>query len=226
MKKRLLITAGVLCLVFCFCLPVMAATGGQIMATFSGSKIMLDGIQVSTKNAEPVTINGTTYLPVRTVAEALDLNVDWDANSNTILINSVAPQNLQQDNINSEYSEKPQQQVGYIIYEENGIKITYNGITKDDFWPEGYNVNLKIENTTDKRYEVQVRDFSVNGIMANEFFSCTVAGGKIAFDDITFYNLSEQGITEPIKSVEFYFHIYNADDWTERFGSGIIHIGA
>lgn len=35
---------------------------------------------------EPFTINGTTYLPVRAVANALDLEVGWDGETSTVLL--------------------------------------------------------------------------------------------------------------------------------------------
>lgn len=52
-------------------------------------KITLDGEQITPTDAngvvvEPFIIDGTTYLPVRAVADAMGLSANWDANTNTV----------------------------------------------------------------------------------------------------------------------------------------------
>lgn len=71
---------------------------------------------------------------------------------------------------------------------------------------------------------VQVRNLSVNGIMADSIFSSTVAAGKTANDEIVVYNMDESGITAPITSAEFNFHVFSNDDWTDAFDSAAINI--
>ena len=56
---------------------------------YNNIKITLNGIIIEPKDAngnvfEPFIIDGTTYLPVRTIGNALELKVNWDENSNTI----------------------------------------------------------------------------------------------------------------------------------------------
>ena len=65
---------------------------------YNNIKISLNGQEIQPKDAngnyvEPFTINGTTYLPVRAVANALGINVDWDGNTNTVILSNalVAP---------------------------------------------------------------------------------------------------------------------------------------
>lgn len=58
---------------------------------YNDIKIDINGSKVLPKDAngnyvEPFIINGTTYLPVRAVANALDIQVDWDDNTNTVLL--------------------------------------------------------------------------------------------------------------------------------------------
>lgn len=50
----------------------------NIKVSLNGASIPLNG------NNEPFIIDGTTYLPVRAISEALNLQVDWDASSNTV----------------------------------------------------------------------------------------------------------------------------------------------
>jgi len=69
------------------------ADGGTrtIEVNYSNIKITLDGKQITPRDGkgdivEPFTYNGTTYLPVRGIATALGLAVDWDSTTNTVLL--------------------------------------------------------------------------------------------------------------------------------------------
>ena len=47
----------------------------------------MDGQQVSTnRNNEPFIYNGTTYLPIRAVGEAVGKQVSWDGRTNTVYL--------------------------------------------------------------------------------------------------------------------------------------------
>ena len=63
-------------LVFCLGTPAFASTVRQLEASYSGIRIILDGVEVTPEDVngnpvEPFAVKGTTYLPVRAVAEAL-----------------------------------------------------------------------------------------------------------------------------------------------------------
>lgn len=73
-------------LIFGTTLPASAAAYRQATAIYSGTTLYLNGEKLV--GAEPVSINGTTYLPVRLIGEALDLTVNWNQNNNTINIGS------------------------------------------------------------------------------------------------------------------------------------------
>ena len=56
---------------------------------YNNIKITMNGEEIKPTDAngnyvEPFIIDGTTYLPVRGVANALDLEVNWDASTNTV----------------------------------------------------------------------------------------------------------------------------------------------
>lgn len=62
-----------------------------VTAVYNNIKIMIDGTQITPTDAngnvvEPFIIDGTTYLPVRAVATALNQDVNWDGNTNTVYI--------------------------------------------------------------------------------------------------------------------------------------------
>lgn len=66
-----------------------------IQRTFKDIKIVMNGNQITPKDAtgnvvEPFVINGTTYLPVRAICEAIGLQVTWDGNTNTVNISNTS----------------------------------------------------------------------------------------------------------------------------------------
>lgn len=76
-------------LVFGLGAPAFAATVRQLNASYSGIKITMDGKEIVPTDAsgavvEPFAVDGTTYLPVRAVANALGLGVQWDGATQTV----------------------------------------------------------------------------------------------------------------------------------------------
>ena len=79
-------------LLFVLVIPVVASS---ISATleYNNIKITLDGIQLEPKDAngkvvEPFIIEGTTYLPVRAVSNALGLDVGWNDGTKTVMLST------------------------------------------------------------------------------------------------------------------------------------------
>lgn len=71
--------------------PVTHNKNQTIAIEYNDIKVTLDGKPVELKDAtgktiEPFTYNGTTYLPVRAVANLLGVNVKWDAATSTIYL--------------------------------------------------------------------------------------------------------------------------------------------
>ena len=194
-----------------------AATGSQtITAAYNNIKIYVGQKLVTPKDAsgnvvEPFIYNGTTYLPVRAVGEALGQEVYWDNATKSVYIGG-APA-------------KENPAANQILVEKNGIKITYLGTKKSSSYLGGYEIQLKVENTAAKNYTVQIRDFSANGIMCDTICSIDVAAGKTAIDRISVpdYALEEIGQTTMSES-EFYFHIFDADTWSDSFDTEIIRL--
>ncbi len=71
----------------------LAKTGSETLeAWFSDIKIVINGAEIQPKDAngntvEPFIVNGTTYLPVRAIGEALQKEVKWDGTTNTVSLN-------------------------------------------------------------------------------------------------------------------------------------------
>ena len=192
---------------------VFAATGGvQKLLQYNDIKITMNGQQINPTDAngnyvEPFVIDGTTYLPVRAVAGALGLNVEWDGNTNTVLLSNATSN---------------ESSTGTVVYDKDGIRITYNGIKTDD-----YSVDFKflIENNSNNGITVQARNESINGYMVCGIMSDDIQPGKKTNGGLTYYysTLEENGISS-INELELSFHIFDQETWDTIDDSGMITI--
>ena len=67
---------------------VFAATTRTLDATY-GVTVVVDGVRQNfADDMQPFTANDRTFLPVRGIADALGLNVEWDGNTRTVYLNS------------------------------------------------------------------------------------------------------------------------------------------
>lgn len=215
MKK---LNHGLLALLLTFALAGVAyATVGQQTATldYTDIKISLNGTEIVPQDAngnavEPFAIEGTTYLPVRAVADALGLEVGWDQDTKTVVLST---KSNNQDALPSDT----------LIMDSNGVRVYYRGISDVPKGLKGKYINVKIINNREDDVTVQIRDLSVNGVMVDSIFSSEVAAGKTAFDNIWVMqnSLDTVGITS-IDHAEFKLHVFNADTWDTIFDSGPI----
>lgn len=96
MKKCRSFLLGFLTAVLLLCLALPAlASGGTVTwdSVFVGAKIVIDGEtlepkDVNGKTVDAVIYKGTTYLPVRAVATALGLSVDWEQSTRTVYLST------------------------------------------------------------------------------------------------------------------------------------------
>lgn len=83
----------------------------SIDVTYDNIKILIDGVEYTAKDVdgnavEPFIYNGTTYLPVRGIANAFDKEVDWEPQTSTVIVGSK----------NYDWLD----QIGYAKYETSG----------------------------------------------------------------------------------------------------------
>ena len=72
---------------------VATAKKESVIAEYSDIKIFLENAPVTPTDAngnvvEPFSIDGTTYLPVRAIGDALGLDVEWEADRRAVLLSS------------------------------------------------------------------------------------------------------------------------------------------
>jgi len=110
-----------------------------------------------------------------------------------------------------------------VLLDRGGIKITLKSFSAEELF--GPTFKVQIENNTSKNVTVQLRDSSVNGVMADTIFSSDVAAGMKANEEITVVqsDLDIAGI-EVIKDFEFKFHVFDAQTLDTVFDSDIIRI--
>lgn len=70
-----------------------AATAVNIQAVYSVKRLIVDGVDTGKGNTAFVS-NGTTYVPLRTISDALGSEISWDSSTKTIYINSKNNTNL------------------------------------------------------------------------------------------------------------------------------------
>lgn len=208
------ILVGLTVLLLASVASVGARTGNvQKNLLYNNINVSLDGAKLNLKDAqgnavEPFMFDGTNYLPVRAVAEALGLSVDWVGATNTIVLTSPQPQ-----------------LAGEVIMEQDGLRVTFLGFEVPSGYSTRLKIKLKIENNSTRNYGIQDRDLSVNGMMAaNTSFSAEVAAGKTAIDSIEVYSPEESGIVAPYKTAEFKLHVFDPDSFKTLFDSAVISI--
>lgn len=114
------------------------------------------------------------------------------------------------------------EQESRLLFNQKDIKISYTGIEETS---SRIKIKLFIENNSDTNYCVQVRDFSVNNYMIDPTFSSEIAPKKMINDTITISKskLDENNISV-LENVEFKFHIFDWDHWSDGFDSDIINL--
>ncbi len=100
-----------------------------------------------------------------------------------------------------------------VVFDQDGIRITIKELdTEDSFF--GPALKVLVENGSSENITVQVRNVSINDIVVESTFSCDVASGKMANDEIMFMSSSlEAANVEIIKNFEFCFHIFDSESW-------------
>jgi hypothetical protein len=90
-------------------------------------------------------------------------------------------------------------QEGDIVYQDDMVIITYNGIS-DEYGR--YDIMLTAENLTDKKIRVQTSDTSINGYMTYQMFSVGLEANKKSKGTLTIDDSVEVESIEDLQNVE------------------------
>ena len=119
-------------------------------------------------------------------------------------------------------------EIGDVIYQDESVIITYNGI-KEDEYGDGYSINFITENLTDKKiiFErseerfsrnaiVQYEDASLNDLMFYAVYSANLAPNKKSKDEIDMYeSYDEYCPMEDLEYLEFKVAVLDGDSYDE-----------
>lgn len=104
-----------------------------------------------------------------------------------------------------------------VLYQDENVIITYDGISEGS-WGGGYDINLTVENLSQRTLTVQCRETSINGYMVEPICSIEVASGKKSRDEISIMGKDADFIPmNMVENVETKFHIF---DFNDMFDSG------
>ena len=96
--KGILIGIGISAVSLAFVFPSFAfPRTEQATLNFNDIKITIDGTEIRPTDAEgnsvePFIIDGTTYLPLRAIANLFDIEIGWDGGTKTVMLTSPATQ--------------------------------------------------------------------------------------------------------------------------------------
>ncbi len=99
---------------------------------YDNIKILIDGVEYTAQDAngnviEPFIYNGTTYLPVRGIANAFDKDVDWESQTSTVILGSK----------NYDWLDA----IGYADYKYTGIGNSFSAMPNNTEMSDGLKFN-------------------------------------------------------------------------------------
>ena len=108
-----------------------------------------------------------------------------------------------------------EEQISQVLYDEDGLKITFTGMYIDELWGD-LQVKLAIENNMDRGITIQTRDESIHGYMIEGIFSADIMPGKKINDKVTYTesDLKENGIDE-VETIDMTLRVTDEETWDE-----------
>ena len=192
----------------------------DIPVMFNNIKIVVYGTELKT-DKEPFIYEGTTYLPVRAVGEAVGKNVTWDAASKTVILGETEqkeqekepeqPEETTSDNDSrlGKLASKPSTNV-------NNMKIQCTGVRESAGYIDGIEVDFKFTNNSDFEQTVVLDSLEVNNNEVEGYLYASVLGDRSETDRLTIEDsdLKSAGI-DKIYNISVVFRVYNHDDWDD-----------
>ena len=189
----------------------------DIPVMFNNIKIVVDGKELKT-DKEPFIYEGTTYLPVRAVGEAVGKNVTWDAASKTVILGETEqkeqekepeqPEETTSDNDSrlGKLASKPSTNV-------NNMKIQCTGVRESAGYIDGIEVDFKFTNNSDFEQTVWLDSLKVNNKDVEGSLYTKILGDRSETDRLTIEDsdLKSAGIDKTY-NISVVFRVYNHDD--------------
>lgn len=153
MKKRILSMILAAVLVFGLCIPAAAAYTRTVDITYRAIRVVINGKEITPCDAAGRTVepfimdsNGTTYLPLRAVAQALGLSVGWNNETSTVILSRNGSVKT------GEGEPGTTRWNGSVDVTYRDIKIVLDGVQLDPVNAQGEKVEPFILNSNDSTY--------------------------------------------------------------------------
>lgn len=198
----------------------------DIPVMFNNIKIVVDGKELKT-DKEPFIYEGTTYLPVRAVGEAVGKNVTWDAASKTVILGETEQKETEQTETEQKEPEQPEKtasdddsRLGELASKPstnvNNMKIQCTGVRESAGYIDGIEVDFKFTNNSDLEQTVVLDSLEVNNKEVEGYLYANVLGDREETDRLTIEDsdLKRAGI-DKIYNISVVFRVYNHDDWDD-----------
>jgi len=155
MKKKVLLASTT-------ALLASIVISGSIMAATGKIKLVVDGNEVPT-DAAPKAENGRVMVPISTVSKALGANVQWDAKSNSVIVNSKQDVwDHQMEYLSTGWDEIRNLIASYVAYYESK-KDGYKDLVSDKFKSDFVDPTLIISKKDEPLLDYQFVDVKFNG---------------------------------------------------------------
>ncbi len=216
--------------------PTVMATVGEfdIPVSYNDIKVYVDGEELVT-DKEAFTYKGTTFLPVRAVAEAVGKDVIWDGDTMSIYLNSseeelaAAAEAEAAAEVEAELEEEAEEDGAQVlkineeVANQNGLSIKATEAVFDTNFKMGF----ELENRTTMHYGVQVDKMYINGILMKATFFSEIYPNRTTSDVLSVWasDLADAGIDE-IKTVKIYFEVAEKNDDDGGFDMDVVYLKA
>jgi hypothetical protein len=182
----------------------------MLQAVYNNMKISLDGVVLTPTDAngnavEPFAVNGTIYLPLRSIGNALGLGVNWNGGTATAELSTPIIIN------------------GTTVYEDGNVTIRFVGCTKKDSYGTSiYNAVFNVTNKTNYELDFQTDAIAFNGVSYNGL-SGSDAVAPNSTGNIKFYRYNDElpltGVTKisgSIRVIDFSYEFLK-DSYDAKF---------
>jgi len=207
-KLRYIAIGAAITLVLSSTVNVFALSGTRtIKAVYNDIKIMLNGERIVTEK-EPFIVDGTTYLSVRDVGEALGLDVEWNSKTKTVELSDKASVKEEVKEFIGETKAKE------AVFSHSGVKESDAKNLRVKFEREDgvyiYDVEF-YKGVKEYDYEVNAEtgkiitwdnDFEDDWALRNDDKKDTAIGGVISRDEAIEKALAKAGGNAVLKSIE------------------------
>ena len=162
--------------------------------------------------------NNATVEVLTTAEKSVSIQTGTTDSADNMTVTETKAEQVTENTTEAETSEP----VNQVVYDDNGVKITYTGIEEKS---SRYEVMFLIENNNDYNCCVQDRNLSVNGYMISGGISATIAPQKKINDGLSIYKRRlEENKIDNIDNIEFNFCIYDWDSMAVVANSDVISI--